>query len=63
LCHDSHGLIWAVIRKIAAEAEDGEVIKLFAAVEQLHINFYEGHLDKFDFEVLKKVATELKRQA
>jgi PaREP1/PaREP8 domain containing family protein len=60
LRHDSHRLIWAVVRRIATETGDEEAIKLFAAVEQLHVNFYEGHLDRFDFEVLKKAAAELR---
>jgi PaREP1/PaREP8 domain containing family protein len=49
-----------VVRRIATETGDEEAIKLFAAVEQLHVNFYEGHLDRFDFEVLKKAAAELR---
>ncbi len=60
LRHDTHRLIWAVVKRIATETGDVEVVKLFAAVEQLHVNFYEGHLDKFNFEVIKKAAAELR---
>jgi predicted metal-dependent hydrolase len=60
LRHDSHRLVWAVVRRVATETGDEEVIKLFAAVEQLHINFYEGHLERADFEVLKRAAAELR---
>jgi hypothetical protein len=38
--HDSRRLIWAAVRRLARN--NAEILTLFAAVEQLHINFYEG---------------------
>jgi len=55
--HDSHRLIWAAVRRLARD--NAEVLTLFAAVEQLHINFYEGHLEKSDVEHLAKKAKHI----
>jgi len=60
LKHHTHRLVWAAVRKIAME-HDPEIITLFAAVEQLHINFYEGHLDKWDVEKLTEAAAKLRK--
>ncbi|MFZ8842135.1 MAG: PaREP1 family protein [Pyrobaculum sp.] len=55
--HDSHRLIWAAVRRLARD--NAEVLMLFAAVEQLHINFYEGHLERDDVEHLAKKAKHI----
>lgn len=55
--HDSHKLIWAAVRRLARD--NAEVLTLFAAVEQLHINFYEGHLESDDVEHLAKKARHI----
>ena len=58
--HDAHRLVWAALRRIAQEAGDATYIKLFAEVEQLHQNFYEGHLDEYDVRILAESARELR---
>ncbi|MCC6021181.1 MAG: PaREP1 family protein [Thermoproteaceae archaeon] len=55
--HDSHRLIWAVVRRLARE--NAEILTLFAAAEQLHINFYEGHLERGDVEHLAGRARQI----
>ena len=55
--HDSYRLIWAAVRRLARDS--AEVLTLFAAVEQLHINLYEGHLEKDDVEHLAKKARHI----
>lgn len=60
LPHDSHRLIWRAVRELARE--DDEIITLFAAVEQLHVNFYEGHLEREDVEKLAKDAERLREK-
>jgi hypothetical protein len=55
--HDSHRLIWAAVRRLARD--NVEILTLFAAVEQLHINFYEGHLEKDNVEHLAKKAKHI----
>lgn len=50
-------MIWAAVRRLARD--NAEVLTLFAAVEQLHINFYEGHLEKDDVEHLAKKARRI----
>jgi hypothetical protein len=62
LRHDSHRLLWAVVRGLAAETGDSEIVKLFAAAGQLHINFYEGHLERYDFEIIRGLAAELRER-
>jgi HEPN domain-containing protein len=57
LPHDSHRLIWAAVRRLARG--NAEILTLFAAVEQLRINFYEGHLEKDDVEHLAKKAKHI----
>ncbi|MGC9052168.1 PaREP1 family protein [Pyrobaculum sp.] len=61
LPHDSHRLIWAVVRRLARDKP--ELITMFAAVEQLHINFYEGHLERGDIEALLKAAESVRSHA
>ncbi|MGC8994953.1 MAG: PaREP1 family protein [Pyrobaculum sp.] len=61
LPHDSHGLIWAVVRRLARDKP--ELITMFAAVEQLHMNFYEGHLERGDIEALLKAAESVRSYA
>ncbi|MEZ0248098.1 MAG: PaREP1 family protein, partial [Thermoproteus sp.] len=58
LPHDSHQLIWAAVRRLSKEAP--RAVLLFAAVEQLHVNFYEGHLEREDVDELVKAAAELR---
>jgi len=43
--HSMHRLIWRAIHSISKELGK-EVLQLFAQVEQLHANFYEGHLER-----------------
>jgi hypothetical protein len=61
LPHDSHRLIWAVVRRLARDKP--ELITMFAAVEQLYINFYEGHLERGDIEALLKAAESVRLYA
>ncbi|MEL9990851.1 MAG: PaREP1 family protein [Thermoproteus sp.] len=58
LPHDSHRLIWAAVRRLSRE--EPRSILLFAAVEQLHVNFYEGHLEREDVEKLVEAAAEFR---
>jgi hypothetical protein len=55
--HDSLRLIWAAVRRLARD--NAEVLTLFAVVEQLHINFYGGHLEKDDVEHLTEKAMHM----
>jgi hypothetical protein len=55
--HDSHRLTWAAVRRLAKD--NAEILTLFAVAEQLHINFYEGHLEKDDVEHLAKKAKHI----
>lgn len=60
LKHDSHRLIWQVVKVLAKELNKRELIKLFAEIEQFHINFYEGHLDKEEVEIILESAHKLR---
>jgi len=60
--HDSHRLVWVILRKIAEESGDREVIALFAQVEQLHVNFYEGHLSRVEMDVFIDAARKLREK-
>ncbi|MEL9991895.1 MAG: PaREP1 family protein [Thermoproteus sp.] len=59
--HDSHRLVWAAVRRISQERGDPAYVERFAAVEQLHVNFYEGHLEEYDVKILANLAGELRR--
>jgi len=60
--HDSHHLVWACLRRIANELGDRSILLLFAAVEQLHVNFYEGHLGVEEVEEFVKAAGALRER-
>ncbi|ABL88540.1 PaREP1/PaREP8 domain containing family protein [Pyrobaculum islandicum DSM 4184] len=60
--HDTHRLVWAAVRRISQELGDREVVKLFAQVEQLHVNFYEGHLERWDVDVFVEAAKTLREK-
>ncbi|MEM1598549.1 MAG: PaREP1 family protein [Pyrobaculum sp.] len=58
LPHDSRRPTWAAVRRLSRE--EPRSVLLFAAVEQLHVNFYEGHLEREDVEKLVEAAAELR---
>ena len=64
----SEKLCNTVVRSVKAYAEaavrrlvrdDAEMLTLFAAVKQLYVNFYEGHLEKSDVEHLAEKARRI----
>lgn len=58
LPHDGRRPTWAAVRRLSRE--EPRSVLLFAAVEQLHVNFYEGHLEREDVEKLVEAAAELR---
>ena len=62
LRHDSHRLIWQVIKILSKELNNKDLIKMFAEIEQLYINFYEGHLDKDEVEIILEAAIRLRNE-
>jgi len=60
--HETHRQVWAVVRRLSQEMGDATYVRLLAEVEQLHINFYEGHLEEYDVRLLTESAGELRRR-
>ena len=60
--HDTHHLVWAAVRNIAKELRDRNILTLFAAVEQLHVNFYEGHLGEEEVKEFANAAATLREK-
>ena len=46
--HDSHALLFAVVRDIQRTTGDPDLRRLFRLANALHINFYEDWLDRVD---------------
>ena len=43
--HDSHAILFRAVRTIAATSGNPRIISLFQSASDLHINFYEAHLE------------------
>ena len=50
--HNGHRQLYSVVSGLVAETSDEELMNRFAAAGQLHINFYEGWLDRASVELL-----------
>ena len=46
--HDSHALLFNVVRDIQSQTGDPDLRRLFRLANALHINFYEDWLDRVD---------------
>lgn len=49
--HDRHGRLYEVTRRLAQETDDPELRLQFTAAGELHANFYEGFMDRYDVDL------------